>query len=167
MKWLTFSMLALALAFAAALLVVILIGSLLPRKHVVSRSVSLSRPPEVVWNLITGPPRWRRSVRAYRELPEDNGHRMWQETDEHGQTVTFATVESVPPRRLVTRIADTKLPFGGTWTYEIAPIASGCSLTITEDGEVYNPLFRFASRFILGHAATIDSYLRDLKAKLL
>lgn len=162
MKWLVIS----ALAMAGILLTVTVIGSLLPRKHVVSRSVSLNRPPEVVWNLIIGPPTWRTSIRAYRELPETNGHRMWQETDEHAQTLTFEAVESVSPRRLVTRIADAKLPFGGTWTYEIAPTGLGCSLTVTEAGEVYNPLFRFASRFILGHATRIDAYLTDVKAKL-
>jgi hypothetical protein len=162
MKWLVIS----ALALAGILLVIILIGALLPRRHVVSRSVSFSRSPEGVWNLITSPPTWRSSVRAYRELPVTNGHRMWQETDDHGQTLTFEAVESVPPRRLVTRIADAKLPFGGTWTYELAPTGPGCSLTITEDGEVYNPLFRFASRFIMGHATRIDAYLADLKAKL-
>ena len=33
---------------------------------------------------------------------------------------------------------------------------------ITENGEVYNPLFRFMSRFVFGHTATIDKYLEDL-----
>jgi hypothetical protein len=33
---------------------------------------------------------------------------------------------------------------------------------ITEDGEVYNPVFRFVSRFILGHTRTMDFYLRAL-----
>jgi hypothetical protein len=41
---------------------------------------------------------------------------------------------------------------------------SGTELTITENGEVYNPLFRFVSRFIMGHAATIEKYQRDVAA---
>ena len=40
------------------------------------------------------------------------------------------------------------------------------SLTVTEDGEVQNPLFRFVSRFIMGQTATIDQYLRALGRKL-
>jgi len=91
---------------------------------------------------------------------------MWRETDKHGQTISFEAVESVPPRRLVTKIADAKLPFGGTWVYEIVPAGDSCTLTITENGEVYNPLFRFMSRFIIGQTATIDRYLDALKAKL-
>ncbi len=75
-------------------------------------------------------------------------------------------MESSPPRRLVTRIADPKLPFGGTWTYEIVSLERACTLTITEDGEVYNPLFRFVSRFVIGHTATIDRYLKSVTQKL-
>ncbi len=162
MKWI----LAALLILAGILLLVVLIGALLPRKHVASRSVSLHQPAEAVWNLITGPPNWRPSVRSYAELPSRDGHRVWSETDVHGQTVTFETVEMSPPRRWVTRIADPKLPFGGTWTYEITPNSAGCSLTITENGEVYNPLFRFVSRFIMGDTATIDAYIKALTAKL-
>ena len=67
---------------------------------------------------------------------------------------------------MVTRIADPHLPFGGTWTYEIAPTATGSSLTITENGEIYNPVFRFIARYIQGYTATIDNYLKALRAKL-
>jgi hypothetical protein len=35
-------------------------------------------------------------------------------------------------------------------------------LRITEDGEVYNPVFRFVSRFVMGHTATMDKYLADV-----
>jgi hypothetical protein len=67
---------------------------------------------------------------------------------------------------LITKIADPKLPFGGTWTYDIAPAGDSCTLTITENGEVYNPLFRFVSRFIIGQSTTMDGYIKALDAKL-
>ena len=67
--------------------------------------------------------------------------------------------------KLVTKIADPKLPFGGTWTYEVQPDGTGSAVTITEDGEVYNPIFRFVSKFIMGHASTINGYLRALGKK--
>jgi hypothetical protein len=70
---------------------------------------------------------------------------------------------AVTDRVLVGRIADTNLPFGGSWTYELTPGAVGqTKLTITEDGEVYNPIFRFVSRFVMGHEATINRYLSDV-----
>jgi hypothetical protein len=74
-------------------------------------------------------------------------------------------VDRQPPHRLVGAIDDRKLPFGGSWTYEIAPRAGGCTITITEDGEVYNPLFRFMARFVFGHHATLKQYLASLGNK--
>jgi hypothetical protein len=59
----------------------------------------------------------------------------------------------------VSRIADPNLPFGGTWTFEITPAPGGARLRITEDGEIYNPLFRFMARFIFGYEGTINGYL--------
>jgi len=162
MKWL----LIITLAIAGLLILVVVIGALLPQKHKVSRTVSLHQPAETVWTLISGPPTWRPDVTSYQQLPLHEGHRMWSETDKHGQTIPFEAIESVPPHRMVTRIADSKLPFGGTWTYEIVPAGDSCTLTITEDGEVYNPLFRFVSRFIIGHTATLDGYLKALSTKL-
>ena len=80
--------------------------------------------------------------------------------------VVMEVVEAVPPQRFVTRIADPDQPFGGTWTFEIAPDPAGSRLTITERGEVYNPIFRFMSRFIFGYTATMESFLRALRARL-
>jgi hypothetical protein len=88
----------------------------------------------------------------------------WRETDSSG-AIAYERVETIAPRRIVNRIADPKLPFGGSWTYEVAPSGDGTELTITENGEVYNPLFRFVSRFIMGHSATIEKYQHDLAAR--
>jgi len=162
MKWLIIG----AVSLAGILILIVVIGALLPQTHSVSRSIALHHPADSVWALISGPPTWRPDVTSYQELPPHDGHRMWRETDKHSQTITFDAVESVPPRRLVTQIADAKLPFGGSWVYEIVPAGDSCTLTITENGEVYNPLFRFVSRFIIGQTATIDRYLDALKAKL-
>ena len=63
------------------------------------------------------------------------------------------------------RIADPTLPFGGTWTYEIAPADSGSVVTITESGEVKSPIFRFMARFVFGYTSTMDGYLEALGKK--
>lgn len=39
--------------------------------------------------------------------------------------------------------------------YRLVPDGAGTRVTITENGEVYNPLFRFVSRFLMGHTSTI------------
>ena len=70
-----------------------------------------------------------------------------------------------PPSLLVGRIDSTELAFGGTWTYRIVPAQGGSDLTITEDGEVYNVIFRFMARFVFGYHATMDTFIRGLQAK--
>ena len=162
MKWLLLGV----FTAVGIVVAVALVGALLPKAHVASRSARFSRPPEAVWTVITGPPDWRPEVRSFEILPPRDGHRLWKEIDRHGQAITFEEVESIPPKHLVGRIADTNLAFGGAWTYDIAPVSGGCILTITENGEVYNPIFRFVSRFIVGHTATMDAYLKALRAKL-
>jgi hypothetical protein len=161
MKWLIMVGAVLAVAVAA----VVIIGALLPKRHVVSRGTLIHQSPEAVFALISGPPTWRPSVKSVAELPARNGHVCWSEEDKRGQKVTYERVELEPPRTMITRIADPDLPFGGTWKYDVEEVEGGSRVTITEDGEVYNPLFRFVSKFIMGHSATIDGYLKELGNK--
>ena len=141
------------------------VGALLPKGHVASRTARLRQPAEAVWSAITdyaGAPSWRTELARVERLPDRNGHEVWSEVSKRGEVMPLETLESVPPRRLVRKIADPKLPFGGAWTIEITPSDSGSDLRITENGEVYNPIFRFISRFVIGHTATIDGYLKAL-----
>lgn len=143
-------------------------GYALPVKHVASSSVEVGAPPERVWEVITDVasfPRWRTDVKSVEILRRAAAGPVWRERSSDG-TITYETVESVPQRRLVSRISDRSLPFGGTWTFDLTPTSRGTRVTIREDGEVYNPIFRFASRFIIGHDATIKKYLAALESGL-
>lgn len=149
---------------AVAVLVVVVIGWSLPVQHRASREATFPAPPEAVYNAITNVsefPKWRSEIdKAERVSTGDT--MAFRETGSDG-TIRYSIEEAVPGRRLVTRIAERNLPFGGSWTYELSPSPSGTTLRITENGEVYNPFFRFMSRFVFGHHATIDAYLRDLR----
>jgi hypothetical protein len=79
--------------------------------------------------------------------------------------LTMEVSEMSPPRRLVTTIVGEGLPFGGAWAYSVEPDGTGSRITISEHGEVYNPLFRFVSRYIMGHATTLETYLAALGRK--
>lgn len=147
---------------------VLVIGSLLPKEHQASRAIRFRRPPQEVWAAITDYrafPSWRSNLKAVEELPAHAGLPAWVEVDAHGDRLPLEVIEQVPGRRLVARIADPRLPFGGTWTYELEPADGGTILRITERGEVRNPVFRFVSRFLLGYDATIERYLNDLGKK--
>ncbi|MDB4915904.1 MAG: hypothetical protein JWM95_3548, partial [Gemmatimonadetes bacterium] len=106
-------------------------------------------------------PSWRSKVTSVEMLPPERGLASYREHGGDG-SIAYVIDEAVPGHRLVTRIADRSLPFGGTWTYELTPSANGTTLRITENGEVYNVIFRVMSRYVFGHEASIDTYLRDL-----
>ena len=156
------------LAVLATLVVMVTaIGVALPRDHVASREETLAAPPERVFGTLVDVeryPAWRSGVTRIEIVTREPALR-WRE---HGSTdtITFEFEEQRAPQRIVTRIADPSLPFGGTWTYVLTPADTGTRLTITERGEVYNPIFRFVSRFVFGHAATIDAFLADLRRHL-
>jgi hypothetical protein len=148
----------------ALVLIVCVIGYMLPKSHVASVSARFAAPPDSIWTSLTDVaafPSWRPGVSRVELLPDENGQRGWREIGNH-DAVPYRVVESDSPRRLVTRIADQNLPYGGSWTYELTPDGSGTRLTIIENGEVYNPIFRVVSRFILGHTATMEGVLRAL-----
>jgi hypothetical protein len=136
MKWI---LIALA-ALAAVVALVAIIGATLPRNHVASRSLVLRRTPEEIWPAIM------------------------QATNSSG--VPVDVIESDPPRRQVTRVKETEKMFGGTWTITITPTPTGGTLRITEDGWVGNPIFRFVSRYVMGHHATMDGMLKNVAKTL-
>ncbi len=140
MKWIAIAVGVLVLL----VLVVVIVGYVQPVKHRAVRQATYHATAPHLYDLIT----------------QVGTASTWRSTKDE---VPFVIVERVPSQRVVTRISDPNLPFGGSWTYELTPADSGrTTLRITEDGEVYNPVFRFVSRFIMGHTATIDQYLRDL-----
>ena len=160
MRW----VLGIAGLLVVLVLVVCVIGYLLPKSHVASASARFAAPPASIWSSLTDVaafPKWRPGVVRVELLPDEDGQRGWRELAKH-DAVTYRVVESVPPRRLVIRIADQNLPYGGSWTYDLTPHGGGTRLTITENGEVYNPIFRFVSRFIMGHTSMMESVLRAL-----
>lgn len=163
MKWI----LRIFLTLAAVLLLVALVGYLLPKQHTATREVVFHQPPEAVWKAITdidGMPSWRQGLKSVKHMPDRSGLPAWEETYDSG-TLPYQTLAALPPVKLVVQISGSKLPFGGTWTYEITSVPGGCRLRIREDGEIYNPIFRFMSRFVLGYTATMDTYLQSLAKK--
>jgi len=148
-------------------LVVVAIGYALPVDHVARREATFDQPPERVFAALEDVdryPTWRSDVNSVEVLARSPAPR-WREHGSNG-TLTFEFQEVRSPARLVSRITDTSLPFGGKWTYELAPSGAGTRLAITEHGEVYNPVFRFMSRFVFGHTAAMEKFLRDLGAHL-
>ena len=163
MKWV---LIGLGLIVGVILLVVV-VGMLLPKAHVASRKARFNQSPEVVWEAITdfaSQSAWRTGLTGVERLPDREGNAVWRETSKRTGPLTMMVTTSDPPERLVTQIVDNR-SFGGSWTYEITLTAAGCELTITERGEIYNPIFRVFARFVFGFTATMETYMKQLGTK--
>jgi polyketide cyclase/dehydrase/lipid transport protein len=161
-------------SLVAIVALIAIIGALLPKGHVASRAAKFHQPPDAVWRAITGYeefPKWRPGVTSVTRMPDANGHVVFMEKGGSGaQDIPYEIVESVAPTgaapgKLVAKIADQKLPFGGSWTYEVTAADGETLLRITERGEVYNPIFRFVSKFFMSQTKTMEDYLNALGKK--
>ncbi len=164
MKWILLT----AAVLVALVALMAVVGALLPRGHVASCVARFKQPRQALWQALTDPaamPSWRPDVKKVERLPDREGKPVWREIGSHG-AITLEVTESSPEARLVTRIADPDLPFGGTWTYELREAGGGSELKITENGEVKNAVFRFMARFVFGHHRTMQTYLEALGRKL-
>ena len=135
MKWIIWTLVVLV----ALVALVTIIGWLLPQNHEASRSATFNQPRD-------------RLFAAVQQQVEE---------EQKSGDVRMQVEDSQPPSRLVMRVSPGQA-FGGTWTFELTPVGGGTRLTITERGEVYNPIFRFMSRFVIGHTATMETFITNL-----
>lgn len=154
-----------AVAVIALLAVlVVAVGFALPERHRAVVRAHYAQPVEAVHHAIidvAAAPTWRSGVDSVHILSQQP--LTWREyTDWGALTMTIAESSA---SRTVSRIVDTGEGFGGTWTFEIEADAGGTTLTIAEDGEVYNPIFRVMSKFVFGHYTGLEAYAADLGRK--
>ena len=125
--------------------VMALAGYFLPVGHEASRSAEFNQPPDAVFALVS----------------DVNNYRSWWD----GAEVKSEVVESVAPTKLVTKVVG-ETQFGGTWTFEITPTPGGSRLTITERGEIYNPVFRTLAKLVFGYTSSMESCLVAAQKRL-
>jgi len=141
MKWI----LRVVLSIIGLVVLIAVVGYVLPVSHEASRSAEFNKPPETVYALIS-------DLKNYSS--------WWPENQ-----TNVEVVEAVAPSKFVTKIVG-ETDFGGTWTMEIVPTSGGSRLTITERGEIYNPIFRTLAKFVFGHTSTMESCLEAARQRL-
>ncbi len=154
---------------AGILIVIYVVGSLLPQSHTATSEREFEASKAAVWQAVTeveAYPQWRSNLQSFEMLSDSTEAPRWREYYSDNDPITFEEMSRTDSSEVITRIADDTLPFGGSWTYRLEERAESTVLTITENGEVYNPVFRFVSYFIMGHTATMDRYLDDLERHL-
>lgn len=157
------------LYFTAFVLLLGFVGALLPRDHVAMETADLPAPPEAVYAAIRNveaAPTWRTGLTRVEILPQHNDRDVYREHGADGP-LTLEVVEDVPNRRVVTEIADLGLMFAGRWVFVLTPNESGGTrLTLSELGDVQNPLVRFFGHYVFGFDGSIAQYMTDLRRHL-
>jgi len=163
-KWIIRIVLVLVILVVA----VFVVGASLPEEHQASRTLVTKQSPQALWDAINdhpSEPQWRPDVASVISLGEREGKPVWQENYKDGNKVTLITTEAKAPARMVRELTDLEGPFSGRWEIDITPTPAGSNITVTEIGKVSNPIFRFVSKFIIGHTTFMERYLKGLAGK--
>lgn len=167
-------MIKIALAIVALLALLVagaaFAGSRIPRDHVAIARAYYRAPASAIWALIANPttyPSWRGDVTDV-TITSAGGTAgaplTWRERGAQG-TMNYLMAEQDAGTRMVTRITDENLPFGGQWEFTLEQKGERALLTITERGFVKPALFRFMARYLFSHTKTMEDYHRALAAK--
>lgn len=161
-------LLVVAVVLVVLILAVLVAGWMLPEEHRASRMLATRQSPQVIWDTINdhaSEPSWRADVANVTALGDRNGKPVWQENYKDGNQVALMTTEFKPPTRMVRELTDLEGPFSGRWEIDITPTREGSSIRITEIGKVSNPIFRFVSKYVIGHTTFMERYLTGLAGK--
>jgi hypothetical protein len=141
-------------------------GSRLPVDHTAIAAETIPASQQRVWQLITNvtsQPKWRTGLKEVTPMAPKGDAPCWTEIQGSMTMPLCAEISEAPTRRVV-RIADPKLPFGGTWTYLLEPAgADSTRVTIVEQGTTRPAMWRFVEHYVSGEDVQIRQYLADLK----
>ena len=142
------------------------VGSFLPGEHSTTVNRDFPQEPDELWPLLADPEAAaRRSGRIGRiEILGKNaaGLPVWREFYGDNSFATFEQTQSLRPRLLVQRIAETSAPMAGSWSFELKSKGGRTELAITERAVIRNPLFRFLFHFFMDKEESLRLYLDDL-----
>lgn len=169
MRWILWAITLLMLLLGA----IVIAGGLVARAHEVARTVELAAAPEAVYAAIArleDMPAWRPEVARVERVSDERGPAggplpTYRELGVRG-VVTWTVVEAAPPARITLGLDGAGPGFEGTWTFDLASASAGTRLTVTQRGEIDNPVFRFLSRFVVGYDQGLDTYLDALARHL-
>lgn len=144
-------------------------GKNLPESYEVTRSALYDQPIASVWQAITDYekiPGWSEHIEKVERREDQEGLPVWRFFGEGDHYMDIEVVKAEEPALFVSRIAETDMPFGGTWTFLLVKKGeSTTEVTLKEEGIVASPFWRLVSKFILGESAMVDSYLGELGRK--
>ena len=167
MRWLSLVSLSVVVLVCLIAAIAWIRGNSLPVHHSTTVAAEIAASPEKVWQLITtisAQPTWRTGLLSIEPLPLESGKEHWREHLAHNQTMDFVVDETVPGSRRVVRLDLPNGSYTGSWIYDLTPgAAPGTThVTITEDGDIYPPIYRTLMHDVIGMRSNLDRYLSDL-----
>jgi hypothetical protein len=145
------------------------VGCFVAPGHVATRTLTLKQSPEAVWGVVRSGeswPQWWDILKTAERLPDRDGQEVWRLVYKDGNKFQLRVETCEAPCHLALRIDDEGALFGGTWSYAIRRADGGSEVALTENGEIYNPVVRLMSKFLMDPHMYIDMHLKALAAKL-
>ncbi|HLJ84603.1 MAG TPA: hypothetical protein VKT51_10560 [Candidatus Eremiobacteraceae bacterium] len=161
--------------FAFVFLTVAGIGTTIPIWHSTKCAADIAAPSDALFGAIAddgSSASWRPELRSVTLVSGSGPTTVWRETYKSGQELTLYTnrLGYASGRQLVRDIPfDPRLGFDGNWVFNVGKSGqrgeNKTRVAINEQGHIYNPVFRFLTKYVFGYSGSIRTYLTDLGAK--
>jgi len=143
-----------------------LIGLVTPRERATTRSVFIPGVrPEKIWKTISNfatSAAWRDEIKKIEAMPARDGQPVWREYLHHGPAIPLATIVREKPHRLVREVADERLPYTGSFEYELLEEDGGTRVRFTERSGARNIIKRGMQRIITNHGESTGLVLTSI-----
>lgn len=152
----------------AALIGLWFVGRNAPREHVATSRITVAKTVEEVWPLVSdleGQSDWLDGIESVERITNESGREVFVQHGTLGE-VPLIIVENEAPHRFATQVDVGEEQWGGTWRWELTPNEGGCTISITEEGWVDNPLMRLVAAHAMDHHQAMDMVLTNLARHL-
>ena len=166
LKWLLTAASVLGVVYLSGMLA----GLTLPEAIDVGASITINRPPETVWWVLTdysGAAGWQPQFKNS-EMTSAPGEEpvRWRATYADGYVVNFEVKERNFPTHLREQISDRNLPFSGDWTIDLARTGEQCRVTARSHAEIHRPIDRLFVRWFVRPDTELERILASLKRRV-
>lgn len=157
-------------AFALVVTVAIAVGMTMPAQIEVTRTISINRPPENIWWVLTdynGLTLWHPQYKstAIVSSPGEKPTR-WRATYTDGRTANVEVSDEHSPVHYAERISDTNLPFSGGWEVDLERRELTTQVTVHSHAKLHRPLDRVFVRLFVKPEREVEKILDGLKRRV-
>jgi hypothetical protein len=145
-RWLAPTIGAIAMSSAVGLVAVYAWGMSVPEHYAATVVAQVPGDPVTVFAALSDPerrPQWAPGVARIGQVSDDLlGRPVWRELDPTNDRFEFSVVSAEFPVWCTTTTKPEEIGVAATWTWTVAPAGTGTAVTLSEEGEISNPLFR-------------------------